>query len=228
MQSAISHKILNQTFWLSPQRAIFWEEERALIVSDLHFGKTGHFRKSGIAVPQAVYKDDLQRFFDLIQFHKAEKVIIVGDLFHSTANKELEWFERWRNDIDCHFILVKGNHDILKNDFYLRNNIEVHQKTFALNDFVFTHDQADVENHEGKYVFTGHIHPGVQMWGLGKQSLRFPCFFFCERFAVLPAFSHFTGLAMVEPCKSDNVFAIIPSEKNKSTAATVMKISKFG
>ena len=30
---------------------MFWEEEKALIVSDLHFGKTGHFRKSGIAVP---------------------------------------------------------------------------------------------------------------------------------------------------------------------------------
>jgi DNA ligase-associated metallophosphoesterase len=226
--SLISHKIFNQTFWLSPQRAIFWEEERALIVSDLHFGKTGHFRKSGIAVPQAVYKEDLQRFFDLIQFYKAEKVIIVGDLFHSSANKELEWFERWRNDVTVQLILVKGNHDILKADFYEKNNIEVHAKTFELNGFLFTHDQEDSEHHPDKYVFTGHIHPGVQMWGLGKQSLRFPCFFFCERFAVLPAFSHFTGLAMVEPCKSDNVFAIIPSEKNKNTAATVMKVSHFG
>jgi hypothetical protein len=38
-----------QHFWLSPERVIYWEDEKALILSDSHFGKTGHFRKSGRA-----------------------------------------------------------------------------------------------------------------------------------------------------------------------------------
>ena len=67
MQAPVSYKLLTQQLWLSAHRCIFWEEKKALLVSDLHFGKTGHFRKSGIAVPQAVYKEDLQRLVHLIQ-----------------------------------------------------------------------------------------------------------------------------------------------------------------
>ena len=68
MKAPFPYKIHRQNLWLSPQRSIFWEEEKALIVSDLHFGKTGHFRKSGIAVPQSVYEEDLQRLVDLLHF----------------------------------------------------------------------------------------------------------------------------------------------------------------
>src|SRR3954464_3606206 len=98
MQPPIPHKIGDQTFWLSAQRCAFWEEQKALILSDLHFGKTGHFRKNGIAVPQTVFKEDLQRLTAQIQYFKPDYLIIVGDLFHSHENKEMEMFLRWRND----------------------------------------------------------------------------------------------------------------------------------
>src|ERR1043166_9426044 len=98
MHAPLKHIIHNNTFWLSPERVLFWEEEKALIVSDLHFGKTGHFRKSGIGVPQLVFKEDLQRLLFQIQFFRAQQLIVVGDLFHSIAYKELELFSRWRND----------------------------------------------------------------------------------------------------------------------------------
>src|SRR6478609_11114821 len=98
MRAPYLYQLQQQRYWLSPERMVFWEEEKALVVSDLHFGKTGHFRKAGIAVPQSVYKEDLQRLFSLITFFKADRLLIVGDLFHSKANLELEWFLRWRND----------------------------------------------------------------------------------------------------------------------------------
>jgi metallophosphoesterase superfamily enzyme len=59
------------------------------------------------------------------------------------------------------------------------------------------------------FTFSGHIHPGVVMNGIGKQSLRFPCFYFTKNYAVLPAFSHFTGLYKINPKKNDKVFALI-------------------
>ncbi|MDB5208454.1 MAG: pdeM, partial [Flavisolibacter sp.] len=40
MQAPTLYKHQSQNLWLSAQRSIFWEEEKALIVSDLHFGKT--------------------------------------------------------------------------------------------------------------------------------------------------------------------------------------------
>src|SRR5690349_23713037 len=114
VKSFVHHIIYKNTFWLSLQRCVYWEEQNALIVSDLHFGKTGHFRKSGIAVPQAVYKEDLHRLVHLIQYFQPKQLIVVGDLFHSHQNKELELFQRWREDLSGLPIhLVKGNHDIL-------------------------------------------------------------------------------------------------------------------
>ena len=119
MQSPVSHKILDSQFWLTTDRTMYWEEEKALIVSDLHFGKTGHFRKSGIAIPPSVYKEDLQRLVTQIQFFQPRELIIVGDMFHSTANKELELFLKWRSDLsDLNIRLVRGNHDILQADWY--------------------------------------------------------------------------------------------------------------
>src|SRR6478609_3271958 len=119
MRAPYLYQLQQQRYWLSPERMVFWEEEKALIVSDLHFGKTGHFRKSGIPVPQHVYKHDLQRLITMIQFFQPQKLIVVGDLFHSRENKELELFLKWRQDFPLLTIeLIMGNHDILHKSWY--------------------------------------------------------------------------------------------------------------
>lgn len=211
MKAPVSHKIKQQTFWLSAQRTIFWEEQKTLILSDLHLGKTGHFRKAGIAVPQAVYKEDLQRLLNLLHYFSPTQLIIVGDLFHSHANLELELFKRWRNNFPhLNIQLVKGNHDILKKDWYADCAIHVIEDTLTIERFSFTHDQCDVAGAE--YSFCGHIHPGIMLNGLGKQTLRFPCFYFTAEHCILPAFGKFTGLATVQPSKKDVVYAIVEDE----------------
>ncbi len=207
MEAPIKHKIKAQTFWLSATRTIFWEEQQALILSDLHFGKTGHFRKAGIAVPQSVYKEDLQRLVNLIQYFKPNQIIAVGDLFHSKVNLELDLFKRWRNNFEAlNFILVKGNHDILKAGWYEEAAINVTNE-LLLDDILFIHE--DCENRDDVFTFCGHIHPGVVINGLGKQSLRFPCFYFTETQCILPAYSKFTGMATINPSPSDSVYAIV-------------------
>lgn len=215
----VPHTIFNQSFILSPQRCMFWQEQKALIVSDLHIGKTGHFRKYGIAVPQDVFKEDMQRLLDQITFFKAEQLLVVGDMFHSEANKELDLFLRWRNDIQSLNIhLIKGNHDILKADWYANANITIHPETLTFGQISFQHDLAnsnikpETSNQQpvtNNYIISGHIHPGVLIKGISKQSLRFPCFYFGMQHAVLPAFSRFTGLASITPKKSDSVYAIV-------------------
>ena len=211
MTAPILHQLLDQHFWLSPERVLFWEQEKILIVSDLHFGKTGHFRKSGIAVPQSAYKEDLQRLFAQISFFKAEQLLIVGDLFHSIVNKEMDFFLKWRKDISqLPFILIKGNHDILSSNWYQEASIEV-KNEYKIHQFIFIHDpnESVTTTEDGSFIFSGHLHPGIIVRGLGKQSLRFPCFYFTEKQAILPAFSHFSGLALIEPKKKDQVYAIV-------------------
>ena len=108
MKNPTSFSVKDQQLWLSPDRAVYWEEQQSLIVSDMHFGKTGHFRKAGIPVPQAVFKEDLHRLVQQLQYFQPRQLIIVGDLFHSDANKELELFQKWRDDLaDLHIELIR-------------------------------------------------------------------------------------------------------------------------
>ena len=182
-----------------------------MILSDLHLGKSGHFRKAGIGIPQTLFKEDLHRLFSQIQFFKPKTLIIAGDMFHSTANKELAFFLKWRNDIShIEIILIKGNHDILPKTFYKEANIQTIKKRHLVNNFCFTHDIADECNDVDKknFTFSGHIHPGIKMRGSARQSLSLPCFYFTKDYAVLPAFSLFTGLAKISPRSTDHVFVL--------------------
>ena len=214
MQNPVPHIIRNQTFWVSPERCLFWEEENTLVVSDLHLGKSGHFRKEGIAIPQSVYKADLQRLIAQLYLFKVDRLIIVGDLTHSHANKELEMFQRWRRDFSSlHVDLVKGNHDILSDDWYEIAKIRVHNWKMISGPFIFLHDlkarKKLAEEEMNLYSFTGHLHPGISIKGRGRQSLTFPCFYFAKEYCVLPAFSKFTGTFNVIPDGDETAFAIV-------------------
>lgn len=211
MNIPVCYKCREENVWLSPERTLFWEKEKALIVADLHFGKTGHFRKSGIGIPQQVFMEDIQRLIDQLTRFKVEQLIIVGDMFHSIANKELELFSKWRADFpNLQIDLVKGNHDILTTDWYAANQIMLHAQSYTKGPFRFVHDiQSNKEAVEaGIYTYTGHIHPGIKLNGTAKQSLRFPCFYFGNQYSVLPAFSRFTGLHLIEPKRNETVYAL--------------------
>lgn len=212
MLPPVPYMLRQEQFWLTAERCLFWERQRTIVVSDLHFGKTGHFRRAGIPVPADVYKEDLQRLWQQIQYFQPASVIFVGDLFHSSVNLEHEWFLRWRKDlshVDMHLVL--GNHDILGDGMYDEMHLHVHRDALLLGDFCFVHDLPAVLD-PSLYYITGHIHPGIRLGGQGKQSLRFPCFYFTSQFAVLPAFSRFTGIALIEPKKGENVFAIVENK----------------
>ncbi len=217
MANPVPHIIDNQNFWISPERVLFWEEENALIVADVHIGKTGHFRKAGIPIPQSVYKEDLQRLMAQIYFFKTERLIIVGDLSHSKSNKELDLFIKWRKDFSLlHIDLIKGNHDILKENWYTEADIKLHAQHLILNNFLFQHeennDTVTTPPENISYTFNGHVHPGIKLRGQAKQSFMFPCFYFGEKNCILPAFSKFTGTYQIKPQKGEVAYALTGSD----------------
>jgi DNA ligase-associated metallophosphoesterase len=215
MTKFLPYIIDDEHFILGQERTLFWENRHTLIVADLHIGKTGHFRKSGINVPQSVYKDDLHRLLAQILFFKAERLIIVGDLTHSDANSEMNLFRKWRKDFPSLKVdLVKGNHDTLDNKWYEEADISVHNDALIIQQFSFVHDitQSKEADAGGYFSFSGHVHPVIVMKGKGKQSMRLPCFYFTESYCILPAFSRFTGGYSILPAKTDNIFAITEKE----------------
>ena len=206
---------------------MFWEDRKILMLSDLHFGKTGHFRKAGIAVPASLFKEDIQRFVTLLQLTKPNKVLIIGDMFHSRDNLEHELFSKWRKDFQQLPIqLVLGNHDILDKQWYQDCGIETFEHKTEIDAFSFVHDIEDAGSalQTDHYFISGHIHPGISIQGVSKQSLSFPCFYFTKTYAVLPAFSRFTGHHPIKPKRGEQVYAIIPANHRHGELGGLLKI----
>ena len=77
------------------------------------------------------------------------------------------------------------------------------------------------------YFFSGHLHPGIRIRGMGKQSLQFPCFYFGGQYAILPAFGRFTGTVSIDPLPESNVFAILPPDGGERKAFGYSRSSIF-
>lgn len=195
---------------LNKERALFLPKHQLLAISDLHLGKSAHFRQAGLQVPSTIAQTDLQRLSLLINQYNPKTLLINGDMFHHGLNTDIDEFSVWRKQYqELNFLLVKGNHDRLSDANYTAMNIEIHEPSFCLGPFCFIHDAPNGMKKE-LYPISGHIHPGVTIVGKAKQRLKFPCFYFGKDYAVLPAFSLFTGLYTVYPKANERIFAVTP------------------
>lgn len=200
--------IKDQTLILLPQKALYWKEQNILVISDVHFGKSGHFRKHGIAVPDTVNKTNIKRLEELVEYILPQKILFLGDLFHSEINAEVELFKSWRKSHSgIEMILTIGNHDILTRFEFEKMGLECVNQ-YEMEPFVFMHDESgsEIPSH---YPVTGHIHPAVKLAAKGRQRVYIPCFFFGESHCMLPAFGTFTGSYRIKPAQNDLVYAVV-------------------
>lgn len=204
--------VFGEDFSLLPEKALLWKAKRMLLLADLHLGKINHFRRSGIPVPTKANSKNWGDLIHLVQSTKPERVVFLGDLFHSHYNEEWEVLGQVvKNFPGVSFELVVGNHDILSDVQYVRNKIHLHRDVLVEDSFSFTHYPLE-EATPGVYNLSGHVHPGVQLLGKGKQALTLPCFYFGKDQGILPAFGSFTGLAHIRPRKDDRVFVIVEDQ----------------
>lgn len=204
--------LLNNTFILHPHKAMYWKEKDILIISDPHFSKSAHFRKNGIAVPAAVDQNNYKVLDELLNIFQPSRLLILGDLFHSDYNEEMQNFRAWRKKNDSLEIrLTLGNHDRLDRVFYDSLGIEAEDQ-FLTGPFLFTHDPVECDNIASAYIIHGHVHPSIRIRGKGRQALSLPCFLFSKTYAILPSFGNFTGSHQISQKKGDRVFAVPESQ----------------
>ncbi len=201
-------QILGQTFILHPSGAMFWKEEKLLVISDVHLGKVAHFRKHGSAIPQQALKGNFLKLDLVTAFFDADKIIFLGDLFHSYINNEWQYFEEWMQNISAEVVLVEGNHDVISPLKYEALGVKVIPELIQ-GDFLFTHHP---EERTGFFNFSGHIHPGVRINGIARQQLKLPCFFRSKNQMILPAFGEFTGKHILVPQGDDEVYVVTKEE----------------
>ena len=209
MQHSVSIKLSGQVLELLPEKAIFWKHTQTLIVSDLHLGKAGHFRKSGIPAPTGINQKTIVRLDALMQRFKPKRLLLLGDLFHSDANREWLEFERFTDRWSIvEKILIRGNHDSLHSSFYDAAGITCIE-SLEESGFLFLHDADETTDYpENIITVSGHIHPGVLLRGKARQSLRLPCFLMSPQKMLLPAFGEFTGLHTIKPKPDEKIYAV--------------------
>jgi metallophosphoesterase superfamily enzyme len=83
----------------------------AIIIGDSHFGMEGKLRRKGVFDEQFSIRL-FHRLEELVQLHKAEKVIFLGDV-----KEDITIIDRYTKDVLerlsllCEIIIVRGNHD---------------------------------------------------------------------------------------------------------------------
>ncbi|WGR94062.1 ligase-associated DNA damage response endonuclease PdeM [Bradyrhizobium sp. ISRA443] len=167
--------------------ALFWEEQRLLVVSDLHLEKGSSFAARGVLLPPYDTVATLSRLAAVIARHDPRQVIALGDSFHdrdaherlSEADREaLAALQARRN-----WIWISGNHDpVLPADLGGVVATEV-----AIGPIVFRHEPTGSSGE-----IAGHLHPKARVPTRGR-SIERRCFASDGERAVMPAFGAYTG-----------------------------------
>jgi DNA ligase-associated metallophosphoesterase len=208
----IECRVAGERLVLLPEKAAYWPRAGALFVADFHLGKAATFRSAGIPLPSGTTSENLDRLDKAVQRTRAKQVVFLGDFLHAAAGRAprtLAAFDAWRGAHgELELTLVRGNHDARAGDPPESFGIRCIDAGAAFGAFVLNHEPGPAR---GGYALSGHIHPAVRLRGEG-ETLRLPCFWFGERYGVLPAFGAFTGTAEVRPRQGDQVFVVAEDE----------------
>ncbi|MES2554192.1 MAG: ligase-associated DNA damage response endonuclease PdeM [Pseudomonadota bacterium] len=207
MKQELALKIGSTTLMLLADKAIFWPEQQALLIADVHFGKAAAYRALGQPVPQGTTTATLKRLDALVDAYRPQQIIFLGDFLHapkSHAPATLAVLHEWRKKhLDLRLVLVRGNHDIKAGDPPPSLEVEMVNEPYLLGNIALQHIPSPHATH---HVVAGHVHPTFRLQGKGRQSLRLPCFHHEPALTLLPSFGDFTGGYAVEKTSTSKVY----------------------
>ena len=148
--------------------ALFIQEEKALVISDLHLGLEHELFKAGIFIPPQAEKFKKSIEF-LIKTTKAKTLVILGDIKHKvpgTSFREMKEIPKLFSSLikKVKVVCVKGNHDD-KISSLLPKEIKIFSsRGFKLGKYGFFHGHAWPSKSLMRcdYLFMGHFHPCIE------------------------------------------------------------------
>jgi DNA ligase-associated metallophosphoesterase len=202
-------RLAGDSWTLHADRAMYWPRHKALLVTDVHFGKGSVLRRAGVAVPTGQTATDLARLDALIAHYQPTRMFVLGDLVHGAAPPDAPWIGQvnaWRlRHANVTMTLIAGNHD---RHFDARDlGFDVIPESLRIDTILLRHEPAVID---GCYVLAGHVHPGVMLHD-GWRKHRLPAFRFGEHGGLLPAFGTLTGLHETPPAPGERVVAVTPA-----------------
>jgi len=172
-----------------PAGALYWPDEKAVIVADLHLEKGSSFARRGVLLPPYDTATTLARLAHLIAYYAPHLVIALGDSFHdgdgplrmhAADRAALAALQRGRE-----WLWITGNHDP-----DLRDGIGGGvAAALAVGPLMFRHEPG---SGPGDGEIAGHLHPVARVSRRGC-AVRRRCFASDGRRMIMPAFGAFAG-----------------------------------
>ncbi|MBI1292013.1 hypothetical protein GC173_12345 [bacterium] len=206
--------LADQTFELLPQRALFWFEQRTLVISDPLFSRSTAFPSADVPYPNTAKASALNRLTTLLNFFEPELLIILGDVLDPADAEDPELQEGliyWRRQFsETSFFRihngVASSRDFLE-DFQLKESRE-------------SQHLAPFEFHLAKvaskgFVIAGRPHPALKFLDRREGTgVKASCFHLQSASLTLPGFCSAASAtaASISPKDGDRVFIIGPNE----------------
>ena len=182
--------------------ALIWEEQRLLVVSDLHLEKGSSFASRGVLLPPYDTVATLSRLGAVIARHDPRMVIALGDSFHdreaherlTRSNRDTLAALQARRD----WIWISGNHDpALPSDLGGMVATEV-----AIGPIHFRHEPTGAFGE-----IAGHLHPKARIATRGRAMKR-RCLATDGERAVMPAFGAYVGGLSIRDAAFGKIFSL--------------------
>lgn len=178
---------------------LFWPDQKLLVVSDLHLGKSERIaRLGGAMLPPYETQDTLVRLDAEIAATMPETVICLGDSFDDMAattglpTEMTDWLARLM--AGRRWVWIEGNHD--PGPMGLGGT---HMAELTLGPLCFRH----IAHPDSEAEISGHYHPKASVTARGRRLTR-ACFLYDDDRVILPAFGTYTGgLRSTAPGLSD-------------------------
>lgn len=186
--NTLAFQFHSATLHALPSGALHWPDQRLLVVSDLHFGKSARFAAQGGAqLPPYETQETLLKLETDLEATQARAVICLGDSFDApgidSALPEAEQLWIARLQAGRSWTWITGNHDPAPVALGGAHMAEV-----LLGPLRFRH----IASASGMGEVSGHYHPKAQLHLRGR-SLSRPCFLFDQSRLILPAYGAYTG-----------------------------------
>jgi len=176
-------------FFASPEGALYWPAQSALLVADLHLEKASWFAAGGQMLPPYDSLATLQMLNQEIGRTGATRLYCLGDSFHDrfgcdrlTADAR-DLLADLTSRLD--WVWIVGNHDAGFADL-CGGRIE---EECEVGGITLRHEAVE---HDARPEMSGHYHPKFRM-SLRGRSVSRRCFVASTNKLILPAYGAFTG-----------------------------------
>ncbi|MFM2410260.1 MAG: ligase-associated damage response endonuclease PdeM [Pseudomonadota bacterium] len=200
-------------FLVAGDAALFWPEQHALLVADLHLEKASSYALAGQMLPPYDSRATMEELATQIEKTSARAVWCLGDNFHDdggearleseaagllrSITEHLDW--RW----------IVGNHD---------PGLAAHwggqvMEEMTVDGILLRHE---AEPQDRRPEISGHFHPKLRQVLRGRMVSR-RCFVRSETKMIMPAFGALTGglhaeaHAILQACDGKRLEALVPA-----------------